>query len=63
MRHSARFDTANPSWEFNEGKERPYDTPLTEAGKVQAYEVAAEKYKNKVRKTRENCRNSIPATP
>ena len=48
MRHGARLDTANPSWERNEGKTRPYDTPLTEPGRVEAFDVANRRYKDKV---------------
>lgn len=48
MRHGARLDSADPNWEVNAGKDRPYDTPLTERGRQEAYRIACNRYKNMV---------------
>lgn len=46
MRHGERFDTANPYWEYN--TDRPYDTPITGKGKIEAYDIAKRRYCGKV---------------
>lgn len=46
MRHGERFDSVNPHWERT--SDRPYDTPLTEKGKVEAYNIALMRYGKKV---------------
>ena len=48
MRHGARLDSANPNWELTEGRERPYDTPLTDRGKVEVHEIACKRFKDMV---------------
>ncbi|GJP40887.1 hypothetical protein CLOM_g552 [Closterium sp. NIES-68] len=39
MHHGERADAADPLWARREGAERPWDPPLSEWGKYQAYEV------------------------
>lgn len=46
MRHGARLDTADPSWERT--TDRPYDTPITGKGKIEAYKVASKRCAGKV---------------
>ena len=48
MRHGARLDTADPSWERTLGVDRPYDTPLTGKGKIEAYHIATKQFRDKV---------------
>ena len=51
MRHGARLDSADPNWAHNtpEGRSTPYDTPLTEPGKQEAFGIATKRYKNLVK--------------
>ena len=46
MRHGERLDSMNPSWRRT--ADRPYDTPITEKGKLEAYRVAQDRFLNKV---------------
>ena len=49
MRHGARLDKADPDWESTAGRDRPYDPPLTDSGKTEAFQMATVKYRDKVR--------------
>ena len=48
MRHGMRLDHVDHSWIHTVGKDRPYDTPLTEEGKIEVYHLACERFREKV---------------
>ena len=47
MRHGERQDTRDPSWKKT--AERPYDTPITSRGKLEAFRLSERRFKGKVR--------------
>ena len=46
MRHGERLDTREPSWART--AVRPYDTPITGKGKLEAFSLAQKRFTNKV---------------
>ena len=46
MRHGERLDTREPSWART--AVRPYDTPITGKGKLEAFRLAQKRFTNKV---------------
>jgi hypothetical protein len=46
MRHGIRLDSVDLNWEKT--TDRPYDTPITNRGKEEAYKCSQNRYTNKV---------------
>ena len=46
MRHGEREDTQNPKWK--QSAVRPYDTPITNKGKVIAHKISQQRFSGKV---------------
>ena len=48
MRHGERLDNVDYTWDRKEGKDRPYDPPLTSRGKKEVHQIVSERFKSKV---------------
>ncbi|XP_019855017.1 PREDICTED: uncharacterized protein LOC100637194 isoform X1 [Amphimedon queenslandica] len=46
MRHGERLDSVDSTWLLN-NRDRPYDTPLTGKGKVEAHQLSLKRYSDK----------------
>lgn len=49
MRHGERKDARNPQWKKT--AVRPYDTPITSRGELEAHQLSVRRYSGKVRRS------------